>query len=54
MSSDSDVGSDSGQPREVPEESDWGLTMSNSPNLGPLETLKVAWKRLRGGDSDGE
>ncbi|MUV61722.1 hypothetical protein [Halobacterium sp. CBA1126] len=29
------------------EESDWGVTMNNSPNLGPLESLRVAWRRLR-------
>lgn len=32
-------------------ESDWGLTMSNSPNLGPIEFLRAAWCRLRGGSS---
>jgi hypothetical protein len=28
-------------------ESDWGLKMSNSPSLGPVETAKFAYRRLR-------
>jgi len=28
-------------------ESDWGLKMSNSPSLGPVETAKFAYRRIR-------
>ncbi|MCD2204428.1 hypothetical protein [Halobacterium sp. KA-6] len=44
MSQNDTTNDDRGDRRE---ESDWGLTMSNSPNLGPLESLKIAWRRLR-------
>jgi len=30
------------------EESDWGVTMSNSPNLGPIDSIRVAVRRIRG------
>lgn len=32
-------------------EREWGMRMSNSPDKGPIELLKLAWERWRDNES---